>query len=54
MEDRGGSGYSLVKATSSSFDVQFRRVQSIKRRTTATLPAGPFKSGRCGAASRGS
>ncbi|MFN8133296.1 MAG: alkaline phosphatase D family protein [Solirubrobacteraceae bacterium] len=36
-------GYGLVKATTSSFDVQFRRLQTIKRKSTATLPAAPFK-----------
>jgi len=36
-------GYGLVKATQTSFDVQFRRLKTIKRKSTATLPAAPFK-----------
>jgi alkaline phosphatase D len=35
-------GYGLVEATADSFDVRFVRMQTIKRKTTATEPVDPF------------
>ena len=35
-------GYGLVEATPAKFDVTFKRLQTIKRRTRATLPATGF------------
>lgn len=35
-------GYGLVEATRDAFDVRFVRLQTIKRRTTATEPVDPF------------
>jgi len=36
-------GYGLVKATGKTFDVTLKRVQTIKRRSTATLPSTGFR-----------
>ena len=36
-------GYGLVSATQDAFDVRFVRMQTIKRKTTATEPTDPFR-----------
>jgi alkaline phosphatase D len=36
-------GYGLVEATADHFDVRFVRMQTIKQRTTSTLPVDPFR-----------
>jgi alkaline phosphatase D len=36
-------GYGLVEATDKAFDVTFKRVQTIKQRSRATVPATGFR-----------